>query len=82
MSKSSQDTEQQLSQLLQAVMMTLYQYGVKTVSVGAMMRLAGVPNHVAKRHDDEYVEIDPSQATDFGQIWRGDHRAPDGTYYH
>ena len=82
MSKSTDDIEKRISELLHAVMMTLHRYGIKTVPVGAMMRLVGVPNDVAQRHDSEYVEIDPSQSTDLGAIWRGDHKAPDGTYYH
>lgn len=36
----------------------LWQRGYTIVPVGAMMRLVGVENERAARHDDEYFELD------------------------
>ena len=40
------------------VMAVLYANGQKTVHVGAMMRLLGVPESAASEHDDERIDIE------------------------
>ena len=40
------------------VMAVLYANGQKTVHVGALMRLLGVPESSAAEHDDERIDID------------------------
>ena len=40
------------------VMAVLYANGQKTIHVGALMRLLGVPESSAAEHDDERIDID------------------------
>lgn len=40
------------------VMAVLYDNGIKTVHMGAMMRLLGVNDNKAAEHDSEIIEMD------------------------
>ena len=44
--------------VMMEVMAVLYANGQKTVHVGALMRLLGVPESSAAEHDDERIDID------------------------
>ena len=44
--------------VMMEVMAVLYANGQKSVHVGALMRLLGVPETQAAEHDDERIEID------------------------
>ena len=44
--------------VMMEVMAVLYANGQKTVHVGALMRLLGVPESSAAEHDDERINID------------------------
>lgn len=43
--------------IMYEILATLYSHGIDTVSVGAIMRLLGVPNEVASQHDDEVIVV-------------------------
>ena len=40
------------------VMAVLYSNGQRSVNVGALMRLLGVPDSQASEHDDERIDMD------------------------
>ena len=44
--------------VMMEVMAVLYANGQKTIHVGALMRLLGVPESQAAEHDDERIDID------------------------
>ena len=54
--------EDQLQKRIKAIMMdlmiVLYDHGIKEAHMGAMMRLLGVDDEKAARHDDESVVLD------------------------
>ncbi len=67
------------------IMTALYANGIKTMHVGAAMRLLGVDNDTASRHDSETIEIQEN----FGEIAstlniaeRLSPSIPDGTTIH
>lgn len=43
--------------IMYEILATLYSHGIDTVSVGAIMRLFGVPNEVAATHDDDFITV-------------------------
>jgi hypothetical protein len=43
--------------IMYEILATLYNHGIDTVSVGAIMRLLGVPNEVASQHDDDVIVV-------------------------
>lgn len=46
-------------ELLMDLCAVLYDHGYREVSVGTLMRLAGVPDSRAREHDHEFFEITP-----------------------
>ncbi len=44
------------------IMGVLWRNGQRELHVGAMMRLLGVPDQIAAKHDDERIEIDENFA--------------------
>ncbi len=54
--------EDQLQKRIKAIMMdlmiVLYDHGIKEAHMGAMMRLLGVDDESAAKHDDESVVLD------------------------
>ena len=50
--------EEKVQDVIVDVCKALYLHGYREVSVGAMMRLIGVENTTATRHDDEYFKLD------------------------
>jgi hypothetical protein len=50
--------------MLLELMAVLYANGRRTMHVGAAMRLMGVDNETASKHDDELIEIDEN----FGEV--------------
>jgi len=46
------------------IMAILYENNIRRVHMGAMMRLLGVADDLASKHDGEYVELDDS----FGEM--------------
>ena len=53
--------EQLLGQRVQALLLdicaVLHRHGYREISVGALMRMAGVPDERARTHDQEFFEI-------------------------
>ena len=60
--------EDQLQKRIKAIMMdlmiVLYDHGIKEAHMGAMMRLLGVDDESAAKHDDESVVLDEN----FGEM--------------
>ena len=79
MSISPDELEQHVTTIIYDVMDTLRRHGITQVPVGAIMRLVGVPDHVAKKHDGECIDLE----TDLSErIMGSDIKAPDGKFYH
>lgn len=58
---SSPDFEQQIRKLIIDICEVMYRHGFSTVSVGAIMRLVGVDEPQAQRHDDELFDLDSEE---------------------
>lgn len=52
-----QELDRKVKLLMFDLMLVLYNYGIKEVNVGGMMRLLGVDTTVAAEHDDESVKL-------------------------
>ena len=50
------------------VMAVLYDNGIKTVHMGAMMRLLGVNDNKAAEHDSEIIEMDEKFGTMLAEL--------------
>lgn len=48
---------QRVQDLLLDICAVLYRYGYREISVGTLMRMAGVPDERARTHDQEFFEI-------------------------
>lgn len=75
--------EESIRELLIDICEVMYRRGYEMVPVGAMMRMVGVGEDRARRHDDEYLALD----RDFEMILatRKDHKlreAPQGVTLH
>ena len=79
--------EDQLQKSIKAIMMEimilLYYHGIKEAHMGAMMRLLGVDDASAAKHDDESVVLDEK----FGELVTKLNRPvpiniPSGTTFH
>lgn len=60
-----QDTDplyQYVRQVMLEIMAVLWVHGQTTLHVGAVMRLLGVPDHEASRHDGERLDIADNQS--------------------
>jgi len=49
---------EEVTQILMELMAVLWSHGRIQVSVGALMRVLGVENSNAAKHDDEYIMLD------------------------
>lgn len=76
--------ENKVRQIILDLMVTLGRHGIKSVPVGALMRMLGVPNDVASNHDDEIVEVSPDllNIIDIGEMEISTLEPPAGTRYH
>ena len=52
------ELEQEVRLLMYEIMMVLYDHGITEVHVGGLMRLFGIRNDQAAKHDDEMVILD------------------------
>ena len=52
-----QELDRKVKLLMFDLMLVLYNYGIKEVNVGGLMRLLGVDTKVAAEHDAESVEL-------------------------
>ena len=53
-----EELEQEVRVLMYELMMVLYQHGIQEIHVGGLMRLLGIDNDKAAKHDDEMVILD------------------------
>jgi hypothetical protein len=60
----------------------LYDNGIKKVQVGAMMRLLGVDDDKAAKHDNELLELDENFANMMAELNKGTIKVPDGATIH
>lgn len=49
--------DQQVKALMFDLMLVLYSHGITTVNVGGLMRMLGVKEDTAQKHDTEEVEL-------------------------
>ena len=47
-----------IKEIMVDIMIVLYEHGIKEAHMGAMMRLLGVDDESAAKHDDESVVLD------------------------
>jgi hypothetical protein len=52
------ELEQEVRVLMYELMMVLYDHGITEIHVGGLMRLFGVLNDKAAKHDDEMIILD------------------------
>jgi hypothetical protein len=61
------DSDEILHERIQTIMLevmgVLYDNNITMVHMGAMMRLLGVPDHKAAKHDNELIELDEKFGT-------------------
>lgn len=50
--------EHHVRKIIIDVCAALYENGITVANVGGLMRLVGVPDEEAQKHDDEYIEFD------------------------
>jgi hypothetical protein len=62
------ELEAEVRTLMYEIMMVLYDRGITEIHVGGLMRLFGVPNDKAAKHDDEMVILDDKFAKYVEQI--------------
>lgn len=62
--------------MLLDIMAVLYANGRRTMHVGAAMRLMGVDDQTASKHDDERIEIDENFGTIAAQLNIAERLAP------
>lgn len=56
----TENLEEEIYELIVDLCSVLYQYGYRTVPMGAMMRIIGVEEEEAMLHDNELFELDVS----------------------
>ncbi len=77
---SDEISESSVRDLMQDICLTLQRYGVRYVSVGALMRLVGVPESSACKHDDEIMDIESEiHGNHYDEV---DELPPPGTLLH
>jgi hypothetical protein len=54
---TEEDFDQRVKYLMFDLMLVLYQYGITTLNVGGLMRMLGVEETTAQKHDNEEVEL-------------------------
>ena len=50
--------QKRIKEIMVDIMIVLYEHGIKEAHMGAMMRLLGVDDESAAKHDDESVVLD------------------------
>jgi hypothetical protein len=72
--------DQQVKALMFDLMLVLYTHGIKTVNVGGLMRMLGVKEATAQKHDDDEVELTDEFAKYVREV--RDTRRPDNETLH
>lgn len=70
------EIELRVRKLVRDIVLLLKSNGISTISVGGILRVLGVPNDVAKTHDEEYMEIVDDNDDQIDEI------IPPGTTFH
>jgi hypothetical protein len=52
------DLDETIRQALMNLMVVLYDCGIKQVHIGGLMRILGIDNKIAAKHDDELIVVD------------------------
>ena len=73
---------ERIKNIMLDIMAVLYDNGIKKVQVGAMMRLLGVDDEKAAKHDNELLELDETFATMMAELNKGTTKVPDGATIH
>jgi len=70
------EIELRVRQLVRDIVLLLKTNGIHTISIGGILRVLGVPNDVAQKHDEEYMEIVDDSDDQIDEI------IPPGTTFH
>jgi hypothetical protein len=54
----NKDLDETIRQALMNLMVVLYDCGIEQVHIGGLMRILGIDNKIASRHDDELIVVD------------------------
>jgi hypothetical protein len=54
----NKDLNETIRQALMNLMVVLYDCGIEQVHIGGLMRILGIDNKIAAKHDDELVVVD------------------------
>ena len=54
---AEENLDQQVKALMFDLMLVLYSHGITSVNVGGLMRMLGVKEETAQKHDEESVEL-------------------------
>jgi hypothetical protein len=52
------DLDETIRQSLMNLMVVLYDCGIKQIHIGGLMRILGVDNTIASKHDNELIVVD------------------------
>lgn len=53
----SDQLETHVRETIIEILAVLHNRGITQISVGGLLRIMGVPNHMATRHDLDYIEL-------------------------
>jgi hypothetical protein len=54
----NKDLDETIRQALMNLMVVLYDCGIEQVHIGGLMRILGIDNKIAAKHDDELIIVD------------------------
>ena len=54
----NKDLDETIRQALMNLMVVLYDCGIEQVHIGGLMRILGIDNKIASKHDDELIIVD------------------------
>jgi hypothetical protein len=54
----NKDLDETIRQALMNLMVVLYDCGIEQVHIGGLMRILGIDNKIAAKHDDELIVVD------------------------
>ena len=54
----NKDLDETIRQALMNLMVGLYDCGIEQIHIGGLMRILGIDNKIASKHDDELIVVD------------------------
>lgn len=80
----TEEITQHLESIMLDIMVVLYSYGIRTVHVGALMRLLGIENESAVRYDEDVVVLDERFGEKLAKLFAQPQNSavPDGVTLH